>query len=287
MNGVSSRIPYFRRQKYLISSWCPMNCVQSVSAHFSTTSAIAVLGSPATVMNGWPDCPACRPRPYLPTGSGIRLKIVMFLRKSNFTTFWEEVSEVIGMICCFSRSEIGDQASHPRWLEAAANQRILPCVDMPNVSVAADNVHSIQLMNWADVIIDLATSVVFEAVKAKNRCWRLIICTRAAPPWLNYMPETELKCRDDVYGESTSFFPTAVILFMWRRHRQRFIEEMLHAGGRQMFCPVMWRCSRRRRRYRPESGISLSKKSHSGCRSIRSCEQPCILWTSTSFFEQS
>jgi hypothetical protein len=86
-------------------------------------------------------------------------------------------------------------------------------------------------MNWADVIIDLATSVVFEAVKAKKPVLAAdyLHCGRSAVA--HYMPETELKCRDDVYLRIEEFLSKGCGSFYVEEHRQRFIKEMLHPGG--------------------------------------------------------
>jgi hypothetical protein len=46
-----------------------------------------------------------------------------------------------------------------------------------------------------------------------------------------FMPETELRCRDDVYRKINEFLSNGYDSFYVEEHRQRFIEEMLHAGG--------------------------------------------------------
>jgi len=86
-------------------------------------------------------------------------------------------------------------------------------------------------MNWADVIIDLATSVVFEAVKAKKPVLAADYLHAGRSAMACYMPETELKCRDDVYRRIDEFLSHGCDSFYVEEHRQRFIEEMLHAGG--------------------------------------------------------
>ena len=45
------------------------------------------------------------------------------------------------------------------------------------------------------------------------------------------MPETELKCRDDVYRKIKGFISDKHRPFYVEQHRQRFINEMLHAAG--------------------------------------------------------
>ncbi|HEX8873218.1 MAG TPA: hypothetical protein VF780_01220, partial [Nitrosospira sp.] len=162
---------------------------------FLNDRSIAVLGSPR-YCDEWLDKLAkLSPTHQLGTGSGNRLKIVMFLRKSNFTTFWEEVDEVVGMIAAFPGVELVIKP-HTRggWRQPLTGSASLR--QLPNVSVAEDSVHSIPLMNWADVIIDLATSVVFEAVKAKKPVLAADYLHAGRSAVAHYMPETELRCRD-------------------------------------------------------------------------------------------
>jgi len=101
---------------------------------------------------------------------------------------------------------------------------------LQNVSVAGDNVHSIHLMRWADVIVDLATSVVFEAVKMKKPVLAADYLHAGRSALAHFMPETELRCRDDVYKRIDEFLSNGCDSFYVEEHRQQFISEMLHAG---------------------------------------------------------
>lgn len=197
---------------------------------FLDDRAIGVLGSPRYCDEWLSKLAKLSPPRPLGAGSGGQLKIVIFLRKSNFTTFWEEVGEVVGMIAAFPGVELVIKP-HTRggWRQPLTGDASLR--RLPNVSVAADNVHSIHLMNWADVIIDLATSVVFEAVKAKKPVLAADYLHAGRSALAHFMPETELKCRDDVYRRIDEFLSNGCGFFYVEEHRQRFIDEMLHAGG--------------------------------------------------------
>ena len=162
--------------------------------------------------------------------SGSGLKIVMFLRKSNFTTFWEEVGEIVGMLAAFPGLKLVIKP-HTRGGRRQPLTRNTSLRRLPNVSVAGDDVHSTQLMNWADVIIDLATSVVFEAVKARKPVLAADYLHAGRSALTHFMPETELTCRDDVYKRIDGFLSNGFDSFYVEEHRQRFIDEMLHVGG--------------------------------------------------------
>lgn len=192
---------------------------------FLQENQIAVLGSPRyceewlKILSGlMPPSPLVR--------SDSRLKIVMFLRKANFTTFWEEVGEVVHMIAEFPGVELIIKP-HTRsgWKQSLTKDSTIK--QLPNVKIAGDDAHSVHLMNWSDVIIDLATSVVFEAVRAKKPVLAAdyLIAARSAVAY--YMPETELKCRDDVYEKINGFLTHGCHSFYVEEHRQRFLKEML------------------------------------------------------------
>lgn len=192
---------------------------------FMTENQLAVLGSPRyceawlKILSGlMPPSPLMR--------SDSKLKIVMFLRKANFTTFWEEVNEVVHLIAEFPEAELIIKP-HTRsgWKQSLTKDSSIK--KLPNVRVASDDAHSVHLMNWADVIIDLATSVVFEAVREKKPVLAAdyLIAARSAVAY--YMPETELKCRDDVYEKIKYFLANGCGDFYVEAHRQRFVDEML------------------------------------------------------------
>lgn len=169
--------------------------------------------------------------PPLPlTRSESRLKIVMFLRKANFTTFWEEVNEVVHLIAAFPGTELVIKP-HTRsgWKQSLTKDRSLK--RLPNVSVAGDDVHSINLMNWADICIDLATSVVFEAVRVGKPVLAADYLHAGRSAIAVYMPETELRCRDDVYEKVEKFLAEGCHDFYIEAHRQRFLKEMLDISG--------------------------------------------------------
>ena len=98
---------------------------------------------------------------------------------------------------------------------------------LPNVSIAGDDAHSAHLMHWSDVIIDLATSVVFEAVRVKKPVLAADYLIAGRSTVADYMPETELRCRDDVYEKISNFLANGCDSFYVEENRQRFLKEVL------------------------------------------------------------
>lgn len=196
---------------------------------FLKEDAISILGSPRYCEEWLAKLAELMPSSPL-TRSDSRLKIVMFLRKANFTTFWEEVNEVVHLIAAFPGVELAIKP-HTRsgWKQSLTKDRALK--QLPNVTIAGDEVHSIHLMRWADICIDLATSVVFEAVRVKKPVLAADYLHAGRSAIAVYMPETELRCRDDVYEKINKFLEVGCHDFYIEEHRQRFLREMLDVSG--------------------------------------------------------
>lgn len=196
---------------------------------FLDDSAIAVLGSPR-YCDEWLTKLAKLLPPSPLTRSDSKLKVAIFLRKSNFTTFWEEVSEVVQMIATFPGVELVIKP-HTRggWQQSLTRSASLR--RLPNVSIAASSVHSAHLLSWADIIIDLATSVAFEAVKTNKPVLAADYLHAGRSTVADFMPETELRCRDDVYKKIDRFLSNGCDSFYIEKHRQRFLEEIIDVTG--------------------------------------------------------
>ncbi|HQU62131.1 MAG TPA: hypothetical protein PKY85_03205 [Nitrosomonas sp.] len=188
-------------------------------------ASLAILGSPR-YCDEW----LLRLKMIIPPSplkkSDSRLKIVFFLRKDDFTIFWEEVGEVIFMIAAFPGTELIIKL-HTRggWRQSLTRDKSL--LNLKNVHIAKENIHSTHLMDWADIMIDLATSVVYEAVKAGKPVLAADYLHAGRSTMAAYMPETELKCRDDVYHKIDIFLQKGCDSFYVEAHRQRFIREII------------------------------------------------------------
>ncbi len=196
---------------------------------FMHAQSIAVLGSPRFCAE-WLDKLAKLQPPSPLVRASNRLKLVIFLRKSEFTTFWEEVSEVVQMIAAFPGVEIIIKP-HTRggWRQPLTRNKVILC--LPNVSIATDDVHSVHLLNWADVVMDLATSVVFEAVTAGKPVLAADYLHAGRSVVAEYIPGTELRCRDDVYQRISELILAGCGSFYDEEHRQRFLKEIIHGCG--------------------------------------------------------
>jgi len=79
--------------------------------------------------------------------------------------------------------------------------------------------------------MDLATSVVFEAVTAGKPVLAADYLHAGRSVVAEYMPETELRCRDDVYKRIDELTAVGCGSFYDEEHRQRFLKEIIYGGG--------------------------------------------------------
>ncbi|MCC7136276.1 MAG: hypothetical protein IT528_07780, partial [Nitrosomonas sp.] len=76
-----------------------------------------------------------------------------------------------------------------------------------------------------------ATSVVFEAIRREKPVLAADYLHAGRSAVAVYMPETELRCRDDIYEKINHFLSHGCRNFYVPAHRERFLTEMLDVGG--------------------------------------------------------
>jgi len=150
----------------------------------------------------------------------------MFLRKRNFTSFWEEIAIVARMIARFPGTElIIKEHTRSGWKQPLAQDTHLR--RLRQVRVVGDEVHSAHLLDWADVVVDIATSVSFEAVKRNIPVLAADYLHAGLSTVARLIPETLMQCRDDVWHAIDGFVRNGTDGFYDEDHRRRFIDEII------------------------------------------------------------
>ncbi len=192
---------------------------------FVAASAVAVLGSPRYCDEWLAKLATLLPENPLEDKPG-KLKIVMFLRKQDFSIFWDEVERVIRLLAAFPQVELIVKA-HTRGGWQQPLSRRVGLRRLENVHFVAAKVHSPHLLEWADVIVDIATSVAFEAVKFKKPVLAADYLHAGISTVGKYMPECILHCRDDVYSKVDDFIRNGCDDFYDEEHRRQFLGEIV------------------------------------------------------------
>lgn len=199
-------------------------CAERFEPHMPA-ARIAVLGSPRYCDEWLARLPVLLPHSPL-SGTRQGLRVVMFLRKRNFTSFWEEIAIVARMIAGFSGTElIIKEHTRSGWKQPLA--RDVHLRRLRQVRVVGDEVHSAHLLDWADVVVDIATSVSFEAVKRNIPVLAADYLHAGLSTVARLIPETLMQCRDDVWHAIDGFVRNGTVGFYDEDHRRRFIDEII------------------------------------------------------------
>ena len=134
---------------------------------------IKILGSPR-YSDEWMDILLKMIEPYEAAESKDKLKIVLFLRNMGFPIFWEEVVRSIKFILQFPNVYLIVQ-HHPRNTRAKKlTERLIELYPEledeigKNVQFNYKGVNSVSLLKWSDLVIDVGTSITWDAVKQKK-----------------------------------------------------------------------------------------------------------------------
>ena len=162
-----------------------------------------------------------------------KLKIVFFLRNTGFPINWEEVIRTMKLLIQFPEVYL-IVCHHPRNNSAKKMTRqlikLFPEVKYNignNLEFIYSGTNSISLINWADIVMDLGTSITWEAIKLGK--------PTIIPEYLNanytaiayYMPEYDMRCRDDLYNTISSYIKDKTSITCKEKDRKKFIKEMI------------------------------------------------------------
>ena len=167
----------------------------------------------------------CCPHP-LPKKNKQTLCVVFFLRKNEFSLFWDEIQRVIMMLIQFENVQLIIKPHTRDYLQKPL-KNILRRSQSPRLEIAQDNEHSVNLLAKADIVIDIATSIAFEAVKRGIPVLSADYLHAGYSALSHYIPETAMHCRDDIYNAISNFCKNPNHPFYTAQHRSEFIGKML------------------------------------------------------------
>ena len=170
---------------------------------------------------------------YKKERSSDKLKIVFFLRNTGYPIFWDEVVRTIKLIVQFKEIYLIVK-HHPRNRSAKklTNQLINSYPEVKvnlnkNLKFIYGSVNSGSLLNWADIVIDLGTSVTWEAVKQNKPVFMIEYLYANYSTIASYIKNSEIKCRDQLYDTLQEFIKNKNVKFYNESERRTFIKEII------------------------------------------------------------
>lgn len=202
-------------------------CARRYRPHMDS-NRIKVLGSPRFNDEWLNILAALHPRYETEKEEG-KLKVVLFLRHGGYPIFWEEVMRTMRLVTQFSEVCL---IVKPHTRNSGLQQLIkaypeLNTASVPHLEFVSDDVHSVSLLHWADMVIDLGNSVVYEAVKRGKPVLAMEYLHAGYSTIAYYMKRCAMCCRDDLYDTIQSFVENRHYQLYDDEERKRFIQEIV------------------------------------------------------------
>ncbi len=200
---------------------------------------VKILGS-SRYCDEWLDIHSKLVEPYKEEKSKEKLKIIFFLRNECYAIFWEEVIRTIKLILQFKDVYLIVK-HHPRnRISKRLTKKLLDLYPEvkenvgKNLEFIYDDVNSVPLLKWADVVIDVGTSMTFEAVKRKKPVLMLEYVHSNISTVANYIKASEINCRDQLYDTIENLIKNKDTCFYDEKERQTFIKEIIDVPDKKV-----------------------------------------------------
>lgn len=195
---------------------------------FQPAEQIQVLGSPRYNSEWLETLSKIAPEFVVPEAEG-KNKILLFLRNTFYPIFWEEIYWTIELIAQF-KSNYLVVVPHTRddgWENLVACYPSL-AQKKSNYTCIEEGVYSGSIIKWADVVIDIGTSVVFEAIMREKIviCAEYLHATRSIVS--KYIPDSIVLCRDELYDKLATIQSEPSRKFYSGHDANFFISDMVH-----------------------------------------------------------
>lgn len=167
--------------------------------------------------------------PHEIPGTDCKLKIVFYLRTIQYPLFWDEIVRTISLVTQFPEVHLVVM-HHTRGADLGEILRYYPELSprlYDNVDIIDKDIPSTSLIRWADVVLDVGTSTVFEAVKLNKPVLELEYLHATYTTVSHYMPGCVMMCRDHLYDAIQSFIINGCENFYNGEEKARFISEVI------------------------------------------------------------
>lgn len=163
------------------------------------TRQLRVLGSPRFNEEWIPRLAELVPEPSLPSDGDCNL--VLFVRNTNYPIFWSEVVRAIRLISKFEEFEliVKYHTRGGRLIWMLKEEHGFDVTAYPNVHMIAEKAHSVSLIEWADVTLDLGTSIAFEPIVRQMPVLSLEFAHANESTISHYVDGSRLHHRDALY----------------------------------------------------------------------------------------
>lgn len=199
---------------------------------FRDAHQLRVIGS-ARYNSEWMDMMQTLVPSFDVPGTEDKLKVLLFLRNSDFPINWEQLITTIRLVTQFpdvylvvkhhTRGGVETSHHHREHLELGK----LNQMTAPNLKIVYNDIHSGSLLQWSDVVLELGTSIAFEAVKLNKPLLALEYCHANISTTAYYLPRIAMRCKDDLYDAIEALRQNHEHRLYTEEERRRFTREVI------------------------------------------------------------
>lgn len=165
-------------------------------------------------------------------GDSDRLNVVFFLRNVGYPLYWDEVCRTIRMVRGLGAQVVVKHHTRDWKFDRLAKQYPeLAEQQRPGLLVTCDPaVHSHALINWSDAVLDVGTSMSFEAIMQGKPVFSMEYLHPSMATVSRYFPSAVSMCRDHLYEglrdltrNGEGYYPSNELA--------TFVSEIVEVGG--------------------------------------------------------
>ncbi|MFY0690142.1 MAG: hypothetical protein JXQ90_23415 [Cyclobacteriaceae bacterium] len=205
----------------------PNTINQQRSLHIGTSikEKLPILGSPR-YSKEWVNKHAEFADKYDWKGPG-KVNFVFFLRDSNCAVHLEEMFRSLAILRSYLEVNLVIKY-HTRISRKSIRLMKFHALDKhPNVRTAKDDISSISLIIWSDVVVNLGTSAAFDAVWFNKKIFSPEYLHPNISATGHYFPSSEIKTRDQWHDMTQKAITSTENFTYSEEERQKFIKEMI------------------------------------------------------------
>lgn len=163
-----------------------------------------------------------------------RLNVVLFLRNVGYPIYWEEVCRTIRMIQRLPGIQLVVKHHTRDWKFERLARRYPELGERreSNLLVTCDpEIHSFSLVRWADAVLDVGTSMAFQAVMQKTPIFSMEYLHPSKATVTEYFPDAAPLCRDELYDGLRRVAANGGASYYDQGEWDRFASEMIEVNG--------------------------------------------------------
>lgn len=172
-----------------------------------------------------------------------KLRIVLFLRCTQYAIHFEELYRTIRIICSYKEVQLVVKY-HTRLTSLSVNKMNFQDFlgSFENLYVAYDDVSSSSLIEWGDLMINLGTSAINEIVWMNKPVLSPDYLHPNTTTTAHFFPKSELKTRDDLRHSIERMISSKENFTYNDKEKNQFISEMINPNSvdvLEQYCQVL------------------------------------------------